>query len=154
MGPRGAIPDVHYKNLCLAFESFLAINQDNGDVRVRAQKKLGKILQHVVYGEASEGETQAHHLLARVMRANNIELRAGKVKNAEDRCIRWTNYRNISQWFDNDWENDLVELGLAMRDPMSGKVTIAEDQLRNIVNLDETAFPSTGLRRTKEGVRR
>ena len=29
-GPRGSIPDVHYKNLCVAFESFLAINQDNG----------------------------------------------------------------------------------------------------------------------------
>jgi hypothetical protein len=44
-GPKGSIPDVHYKNLCLAFESFLAINQDNGDVRVRSRKKLGKILQ-------------------------------------------------------------------------------------------------------------
>ena len=81
------IPDVHYKNLCIAFESFLSINQDNGDVRVRARKKLGMILQRVVYGEASEGETQAHHLLARVVRDNNIELKAGKVKNAEDRRI-------------------------------------------------------------------
>jgi hypothetical protein len=65
-GPRGAIPDVDYKNLCLAFKSFLAINQDNGDVHVCTQKKLGKILQHVVYGEASEDETQAHHLPARL----------------------------------------------------------------------------------------
>ncbi len=115
-GPRGSIPDVHYKNLCLTFESFLAINQDNRDERVRARKKLGKILQHVVYGEASEGEIQAHHLLARVMRDNNIELKAGKVKNAEDRRIRWTNYRNIAQWFKN-WENGLVE---SRRDRASG----------------------------------
>jgi hypothetical protein len=52
--------------LCLAFESFLAINQDNGDVRVRVQKKLGTILQHVVYGEASKGETQAHGKVTKI----------------------------------------------------------------------------------------
>ena len=83
-GPRGAIPDVHYKNLCIAFESFLSINQDNGDVHVRARKKLRKILHQVVYGEVAEGKTQAHHLLARVVRDSNTELKAGKVKIAED----------------------------------------------------------------------
>ncbi len=72
-----------------------------------------------------------------MVRDTTTDLKAGKDKNAEDQRIRWTNYWNISQWFDN-WENDLVELGLAVRDPMSGKVTIAEDQLRNILNLDET----------------
>jgi hypothetical protein len=53
-------------------------------VHVRARKKLRKILQQVVYGEAVEGGTQAHHLLARVVRDSNTELKAGKVKNAED----------------------------------------------------------------------
>ncbi len=119
-------------------------------MRVRARKILGKILQQVVYGEAAEGETQAHHLLARVVRDTTTDLKAGKVKNAEDRRIRWTNYRNISQWFDN-WENNLVKLGLAVRDPMSGKVTIAEDQLRNILNLDETCCSLDGSTQNKGG---
>jgi hypothetical protein len=119
-------------------------------VRVCARKKLGKILQRVVYGEVSEGETQAHHLLARVVQDNNIELKAGKVKNAEDRRIRWTNYRNIAQWFEN-WENYLVELGLADRDPTTEKVTISEEQLPNIVNLDETALSLDGLTQNKGG---
>ena len=72
----------------------------------------------MVYGEVAEGETQAHHLLARVVRDTTTKLQAGKVKNAEDWRIRWTNYRNISQRFDN-WKNNLVELGLAVHDPMS-----------------------------------
>ena len=105
---------------------------------------------NLVYGGAAEGETQAHHLIARVVRDFNTELKAGKVKNAEDRRILWTNYWNISQWFDN-WENDLVELGLAVHDPMSGKVTIIEDQLRNIINLDETALSLDGSTQNKGG---
>ena len=40
-------------------------------------------------------------------------------QNAEDRCIRCTIDKNISMWFDN-WENDLVELGFARRDPTTG----------------------------------
>ena len=57
----------------------------------------------------------------------------------------WTNHKhkNTPVWFDN-WENDLVELGLAVRDPMSGKVTIIEDQLRNILNFDETCLSLDG----------
>ncbi len=104
----------------------------------------------MVYGEVAEGETQAHHLLARVVRDTTIELKAGKVKNAEDRRIRWTNYRNIFQWFDN-WENNLVKLGLVVHDLMSGKVTIAEDQLQNIINLDETALSLDGSTQNKGG---
>ena len=40
-------------------------------------------------------------------------------QNTEDRCIRCTIDKNISMWFDN-WENDLVELGFARRDPTTG----------------------------------
>ena len=119
-------------------------------MRVRARKILGKILQQVVYGEAAEGETQAHHLLAWVVRDTTTDLKAGKVKNAEDRRIRWTNYRNIAQWFEN-WENDLIELGLADRDPTTGKVMIPEEQLRNMINLDETNCSLDGSTQNKGG---
>ncbi len=48
-------------------------------------------------------------------------------QNTEDRCIRCTIDKNISMWFDN-WENDLVELGFAMRNPTTRKIAIAEEQ--------------------------
>jgi hypothetical protein len=51
----------------------------------------------------------------------------------------------------DNWENNLVELGLADRDLMSGKVTIAEDQLQNIVNLDKTALSLNGSTQNKGG---
>jgi phage terminase large subunit-like protein len=47
---------------------------------------------------------------------------------AEDRRVRWTNYKNILMWFDN-WEHDLVELGFARVDAISKKVTILPEQL-------------------------
>jgi hypothetical protein len=31
-GPKGSIPELHYKNLCAAFESFVTINQINGNM--------------------------------------------------------------------------------------------------------------------------
>jgi len=130
-GPKGKIDELHYKNLCLAFESFVVINQNNGDARIRTYKKLGKLLQKVVYGDsACHVGQQAHHLLQRV-------LNAGKTKNAEDRWVRWTNHKNILMWFDN-WEHDLVELGFARVDAITKKVTILPEQLRNMGNLDET----------------
>jgi hypothetical protein len=32
-GPKGFIPDRHYQNLCIAYESFVSINQLNGKLR-------------------------------------------------------------------------------------------------------------------------
>jgi hypothetical protein len=46
-------------------------------------------------------------------------------------------------WFDN-WENDLVELGFASRNPTTGKIFIPEDQLGNIGNFDETCLNLDG----------
>jgi hypothetical protein len=53
-----------------------------------------------------------------VLDATAMDLRKTKGHNTEDRRVRWTKFKNISMWFDN-WENDLVELGTAVRDPIS-----------------------------------
>ena len=134
-GPKGNIPELHYKNLCTAFESFVIINQLNGNMRVCSAKKYGPLIFKVVYGD-HEGASRTK-LLNRVLRDTACNLNKCKSHNAEDRRIRWTNHRNISMWFDN-WENDLVELGFASRDPTTGKILIPEDQLGNIGNFDET----------------
>jgi hypothetical protein len=72
-----------------------------------------------------------------------VNLNACKSKSTEDRCIRWTNYKNLSLWFKN-WEKDLMELGFAYRDPITGQVCITKEWLRNILNFDETFLSLDG----------
>jgi hypothetical protein len=74
-----------------------------------------------------------------VLKDTTVNLNACKTKNAEDRRIWWTNYKNLSLWFKN-WENDLIELGFACRDPITSQVCIPKEQLRNIINFDETCL--------------
>jgi hypothetical protein len=69
-------------------------------------------------------------------------LDASKMEYCEDRRIRWTNYTNISSWFDN-WENDLVHLGFAFYDE-HGQCIIPDEQLPNIINFDETCLSTDG----------
>ena len=39
-GPKGNIPELHYKNLCAAYESFVTINQINGNMQMCSAKKI------------------------------------------------------------------------------------------------------------------
>jgi hypothetical protein len=50
-GPKGNIPELHFKNLCTAFESFVTINQLNGNMRVCSTKKYGPLIFKVAYGD-------------------------------------------------------------------------------------------------------
>jgi len=147
-GPKGNIPELHYKNLCTAFESFVTINQLNGNMRLCSAKKYGPLIFKVAYGD-HEGASR-RKLLNRVLRDTACNLNKCKSHNAEERRIRWTNHRNISMWFDN-WENDLVELGFASRDPTTGKILIPEDQLGNICNFDETCLNLDGSSTNRGG---
>jgi hypothetical protein len=150
-GLKGKIDKLYYKNLCLAFESFIVINQNNGDARIQTYKKLWKFMQKVVYGNSdSHAGQQAHHLIQRVLNDTAINLNTGKTKNVEKRRVRWTNHKNISMWFDN-WEHDLVELGFACVDTIIKKVTILPEQLQNIGNLDETNILLAGSTTTRGG---
>jgi hypothetical protein len=62
---------------------------------------------------------------------------------------RWTTHANISSWFDN-WEFDLVDLGFAVR-AADGKVTILDEQLRFIINFDETCLLLDGTEGRRGG---
>ncbi len=70
------------------------------------------------------------------------ELSSGKVKNAEERRVRWTTYYNIKSWFDN-WENDLVKLGFASRND-NDNIVIPDEQLKRILDIDETCLVMDG----------
>ena len=73
---------------------------------------------------------------------NGKNLDASTMHITKDRQVRWTTFVNISSWFDN-WEFDLVELGFAMKG-INGTVTIPDDQLSFILNLDETCLSLDG----------
>jgi hypothetical protein len=79
----------------------------------------------------------------RVLGDTAIDLKKAKLQKAEDRGIRWTNHKNITMWFDN-WEDDLVELGFAMRNPETGKVHIPDEQLGLIGIFDEMCLNLDG----------
>jgi hypothetical protein len=49
-GPKGNIPNHHYSNLCMAYKSFLTINQLNGTRCVCHPKRVGPLVHKVIYG--------------------------------------------------------------------------------------------------------
>ena len=149
-GPKGNIPELHYKNLFTAFESFVTIYQLNGDMQMCSAKKYGPliIIFKVIYGDHEGANTSK--LLNHVLRDTACNLNKRKLHYAEDRRIRWTNHRNISTWFDN-WEHDLVELGFANRDPTTWKIHIPEDRLGLISNFDEMCLNLNGSSTNRGG---
>ena len=146
-GPKGNIPERHYTNLCMAFKSFVRINQLNGNVRVLSQKRLAPLLKKVIYGDQ---DFDGRELMRRVLRDTGIDLSVTKSRNAEDRRIAWTNEDNLNMWW-NNWEHDLVELGFAWRDETTGKVHIPDEMLSLITNLDETNLSLCGATQTRGG---
>jgi hypothetical protein len=72
-----------------------------------------------------------------------MNLSMSKAKQVEDRRIHWTNYKNISMWFD-DWERDLVDLETASLNPLTNKPYIPKEQMSNICNFDETCLSLDG----------
>ena len=127
-GPKETSRSCTTRTLCAAYESFVTINQLNGNMRMCSSKKYGPLIFKVVSGDREVCGADWSALLKRVIRDTACNLKKCKSSNAEDRRIRWTNHRNISMWFDN-WEHDLVELGFAVRDTTTGKIHIPEDQL-------------------------
>jgi hypothetical protein len=120
-GPKGVMDKLHFKNLCVAAESYIIINQNSGNSRKCTYRKLCALIEKVARGiNVDSDPCLAQHLLQRVLKHSSINLNELKSKQVEDRRIRWTNYKNISMWFDN-WERDLVELRTALLDPSTNK---------------------------------
>ena len=115
-------------------------------------KKYGPLTFKVVYGDSEGCCAYWSELLKHVLKDTVCNLNKCKLHNAKDRHIRWTNHRNIAMWFDN-WEHDLVELGFAVCDPITGKIHIPEDQLGLIGNFDETCLNLDGSSTNRGGRR-
>ena len=87
-GPKRNIPNSHYRNLCMAYKSFMTINQLNGALHVCCPKQVGPLVHKVIYG-ANDGSGDWQVLFKWVQNNKAINLRRQKARNAEDRQICW-----------------------------------------------------------------
>ncbi len=106
IGVKGDVPTCVFKLLCVAFESFVCIQQINscqGEITYKKlMARINKLLRHDYWLKMLQ-----HILLAT---ANDLDVSTMHI--AEDWQVCWTVFANISNWFDN-WEFDLVEFGFA-----------------------------------------
>ncbi len=137
-GPEGNIPRETYNVLCMAYGSFLRINQINGRGGDNSRTKLVPLIAETMKIAVKSSEW----LIKRLCRDTAMDLKADKVSFAEERRVRWTTFSNLQMWF-NNWETTLIDLGF-MEDDGSGKYIIPDHQLRNILNFDETCLSLDG----------
>jgi len=135
-GVKSEIPKWAYNSLCVAFESYVRINQLNRrDDKLTLKKLAAKVNEAMKHNYRTK-------LLNRVLLSTAKYLDASKMEYSEERRIRWTTWPNINSWFDN-WEKDLVELGFAYYDE-DEHLIIPDEMLANIINFDETCLSADG----------
>ena len=78
-GPKGSIPEINYKNLLMAFKSFVVINHLNGMVRETRHKKLALRVHQVLHTHTPAG-SEARDFLKRVLRDSAVNFNAAKGK--------------------------------------------------------------------------
>ncbi len=141
--PKRNIPERHYRNLLVTFESFVTISQFNWGRRECRHKPLA-VRHSKVIKTKDWTQAQQKDFLQCVLKDSAINLDATKSTNAEDRRICWTTNRNLSSWFDN-WEDDLVEQGFADCNLITNKISsLQPNQLKRILNFDETCLSLDG----------
>jgi hypothetical protein len=131
-GVKGDVPDCTFKSLCIAFESYIHIQQINSRQGELTYKKLAVRINHVLKHNYKQ------KMLQGILSATAKNLDASTMDIAKDWQVCWTTFVNISSWFDKR-EFDLVDLGFATRG-IDGTVTILDDQLPFILNFDETCL--------------
>lgn len=137
-GPEGNISALMYKSLCTAFGSFMRINQINSCGGNNSRTKMIPVLAQTTHLSIAT----CTELIRRLCRDTAIDMKADKMYFAEERRVRWTTYSNLELWF-SSWEKTLLELGFLEPD-CSGKLIIPSEQLRNILNFDETCLSLDG----------
>ena len=138
-GSPGLLPKWAFESLCIAFESFISINQVNANCHANAKKNLSSR----VNGAAAREEVKGNKLLNQIVWYKSINLNAAKLHSMEARRIQWTTAKNLTMWF-NNWSHDLVELGFATKLNDDGDINIPEEQLGRIINFDETCLSMDG----------
>lgn len=137
-GPQGDIPPHEYQALCAAFASFMRIQQLNKCQGTNKRGKMAPIIAETMYIDLNS----ARALLKRLARDTAIDMSCGKLNFAEERRVRWTTYSNLQLWF-GTWEKQLTLFGLMEKDER-GKPFIPPDNMRRVLNFDETCLSTDG----------
>ena len=124
----------------------MAIHQINGKSGELNRKKLRDRINRVM---GRDSHNLSFKLLDRILAETAIDLHCSKVNDVEERRILWTTYKNLKMWF-NNWKLDLLNLGFATQN-LEGDVTISENQLYRIINLDETCLSLDGSKGNRGG---
>jgi hypothetical protein len=132
IGVKGGLPQCVFKLLCIAFESFVRIQQINSCQGENSYKKLAARINTLLRHDYRQ------KMLQRILLATAKDLDASMMHIAEDRRVRWTTFANISIWF-------------ATRDANDGKVTIPPEQLYLIINFDEMCLSVDGSKGRRGG---
>ena len=139
-GPTGGLSSSVFKLLQLAFESFVRIKQANADSSSNTRMSLQRLVNSTV---SVVLDTDTDNLLNRLLRDSKIDLQASVENPVEERRIRWTTFSNLSMWFEN-WRIDLEALCFGFHDEGTNDFIIPEEQLRRIINLDESCLSLDG----------
>ena len=139
MGTRGNLPLPAFNTICTAFHSFVTIHQINGKGGELNRRRLRDRVNRVL---GKDSINLSYKMLDRILAETAVELHSSKVNGVEERRILWTTYNNLKMWFGN-WKIDLLNLGFATQTD-EGDIIICDDQLRRILNLDETCLSLDG----------
>jgi hypothetical protein len=126
--------------LVLAVESYIQISNVNSVV---AERKQLIMLVNMCCGVPPAECSSKHSVYDRVMRSTNVLLNADVSPPVEERCLRWTTWPNLFNWFEN-FKAFLVEFDFVGVDDEGGELTFTEEQLRRIMNIDETELALNG----------
>jgi hypothetical protein len=143
-GAAGKLPVDILNHLVGALESYIRINQGNGNGHALLKKNLVARVNNIV-SNLHAYELGSDKLLCRLLKRTNVDISATVQESVEDRRLRWTTYANLKLWFDS-WGRDLIELGFATGGE-NGKCIISEEQLSRIINLDESCLSLKPARR-------
>jgi hypothetical protein len=137
-GNPGKLEKIDFGFVTDAFVTWLRINQLNADPSMNSRAQFATRLASV-FGKKDPDCS----LLDRILKETAIDLLASKSKTVEHRRVLWNTFENLNRWFDT-WSETLLELGFAYKDELTGKIKIKSEQLKNILNLDETCLSLDG----------
>ena len=144
-GNPGSIPDFNSSHIKIDFDSYIEIKKINFKCSECDHNHLQATINNCMEGYKN-GPIK---LVTQLMNVNATNLAAGRLITPEQRRRMWTTYRNIKIFFDN-WETDLVHLGFAICG-IKGKIFISKEQLKLILNIDETCLDLDGSKIQRVG---
>ena len=137
-GPRpGNIPPEAMDLVVSAFETYVQINQANGDAYAVDRWCLIQRLNATI-GILSFAATRGETFYYLFLNQTTVNLKAKVLNPVKDCRARWTTRTNLKFWFEN-WKKDLVKLGFSTVGGING-IEISEKQLKWIINLDESCL--------------